>query len=325
MRETFSTLLQTSRDFSIDDKTSSTNGLTDSQTFLARQINATITYLYNQIKNYKTQPLPRTMSTVADQIYYHYPPSLISLQSVTMTIGDVRHPLKPIESQQVWDFYQQLDIASSDVPQFYFPRQYDFGIWPTPSAVRTVTVVGNYLPTRLSVTDYTTGTVSVSQNSATITGSSTVFTAAMVGRWFCEADSSGLAVGNWYKITSFSSTTSIALESVFEESALSGSKYIIAQSPEIPEELHEYIPYRVASIYYSTIRRDAKRAQELLNFFYTGDFGNNNRGGGIKGGVLGVINEYKNKGRSNSSITEMHKVPDNNWSTVWGTTLNEAA
>lgn len=322
-RETYSTLLQTTKDFCIDDSTSSTTSLSNTQAFLARQINATITYLYNQIKNYKTQPTPRTASTVADQIYYHNPPGLINIESITVTIGSAVYPLKPIHSQDVWDHYQQLDITSSDIPLFYFPRQYDFGIYPTPDAVRTMTIVGNYLPLRMSIADYTDGTVAVSQNSATVTGTSTTFTSAMVGRWFCEADSGGLAVGNWYKISAFGSTTSITLESVFEESALSGSNYIIAQSPEIPEEMHEYIPYRSASIYYSTVRRDAKRAQELLNFFYTGDFGNPNRGGGVKGGILGVINEYKNKGRGNSQIINMHKVPYEHWRDErWAITLS---
>lgn len=324
MRETYSTLLQTSKDFAVDASITSTNDLTNTQTFLARQINATITYLFGLIKNYKTQPVPRTFSTVIDQVYYHNLPGLISIESMVMTIGDQDYPLKPIHSQATWDHFQQLDITSSDIPQFYFPRQSDFGIYPTPSAVRTVTIVGNFLPLRLSVVDYTTGTISVAQNSQAVTGSGTTFTAAMVGRWLCEADSNGLAVGNWYRISAYTSATSITLETVFEETALSGSTYIIGQSPELPEEMHEYIPYRTAAVYYSTVRRDPKRAQELLNFFYTGDFGNPNRGGGIRGGILGIISEYKNKGRGNSQIVDLHKVRGDAWRDErWATTLTE--
>jgi hypothetical protein len=307
MRETYTTLLQTSQDFCIDDSTTSTNALSPSSTFLARQLNSTVQYLHALTKNYKTQPLPRTFSTVADQVYYHYPPDLLSMESLTLTVGGIPYTLRPIHSQEEWNHLQELDVSSSTVPQYFFPRQSDFGIYPTPADVYTGTLVGNFFPQRLSVADYVTGTVAVAQNSQTVTGTSTTFTAAMVGRWFAEADSNGLAVGKWYRISAYSSATSITLESFFEESALSGSNFIIGQSPEIPEELHEFIPYRTAAVYYSTIRRDAARAQELLNFFYTGDFGNTKRGGGIKGGVLGVINEYKNKGRANSQIAYLHK------------------
>jgi hypothetical protein len=264
MRETFSTLLQTTQDLCIDDSTSSTTNLSNSQDFLERQINDVIQYLYQEVRNYKTQPLPRTFSTVADQTFYHIPSGLIAFESVTIAIGDINYPLKPVNNQYMWDKLQQLDITSSDIPQYYFPRQYDFGIYPKPNAVYTGTVVGNFLPTRLSVADYFDGTISTTQNDATVTGSGTTFTADMVGRWFRAGTG-----GQWYKITSFTSTTSIELETVFEESSVSGSGYLIAQTPEVPEELHQYIPFRAAANYYATLRRDTVQAQSLMNYFFT--------------------------------------------------------
>ena len=324
MKETYSTLLQQCKDLCIDDETTTTTGLSASSTFLAREINSTIQYLFQEIRNYKTQPLPKTMTTVEDQTYYHNPPNLLNIESLTMTIGDVDYPLNVIGSQKEWNRLQQLDITSSTVPQYYFPRQSDFGIYPTPADAYTVTLVGNYLPKRLTVADYDDGTVSTTQNDATVTGSGTAFTSAMVGRWFCETDSSGLTIGNWYRITSFASTTSLELESVFEETALSGSSYVIAQSPEILEELHQFIPYRAAATYYATIRKDTEQAQRLMNYFYTGDFYNLNRGGGIKGGILGVINRYKNTGRSNSQIANIHKQRGGWRREAWTVTLETA-
>ena len=324
MRETYSTLLQTTQDLCIDPETSSKTALSASSAFLARQLNDTIQYLYGEISNYKTQPLPKTFSTVASQTYYHIPSGLIQLESLTIAIGDVNYPLRPINSQATWDKFQQLDITSSDVPQYYFMRQYDFGIFPQPGDVYTGTIVGNFLPQRMSVVDYDAGTVVVSQNDATVTGTNTVFTAAMVGRWFCEADSSGNAVGRWYKITSFSTTTSIELETVFEEVSLSGASYLIAQTPEIPEEMHQYIPFRAAANYYATLRRDPNQAQALMNYFFTGDYANPNRGGGIKGGILGIINRYKNTGRSNTQINRLHKANYNHWRDErWASVLSE--
>lgn len=324
MKETYSTLLQTAQDLVIDDKSTTQTSLSAPSAFLARENNNTIQYLFQQLRNYKTIPTPKTMSTVEDQIYYHYPPGLLNLESIAMTIGDINYPLKPINSQATWDHFQQLDITSSGVPQYYFPRQYDFGIYPTPAEDDlTVTLTGSYLPRRLSIADYDTGTVVVTQNSQTVTGTDTTFTAAMVGRWFCEADSNGLTTGNWYKIGAFTSSTVITLQSYFEETSLSGATYIIGQSPEIPEELHQYIPYRSAANYLATTRRNPTKAQTLLNYFYTGDYSNNNRGGGIKGGILGIINRYNNTGRSNSQLVRLNKKNYNHWRDErWAITLS---
>lgn len=321
MRETYGTLLQTTKDLAVDPTTTSSTDISNTETFLGRQINDTIQYLYQQIRNYKTQPLPKTMSTVIGQIFYHYPADLISLESLTITVGDIDYPLTAIHSQATWNKFQQLDITSSDIPQYFFPRQYDFGIFPKPNAVYTGTIVGNYLPSRLSVGDYTDGSVTVSQNSRTVTGAGTIFTASMVDRWFRGGDG-----GRWYKISNFVSATELTLETFFDETSISGSDYIIGQSPEVPEELHQYIPYRSAANYYGTVRRDTKQAQEMLNYFYTGDYGNPRRGSGIKGGILGVINRYKNTGRGNSQINRMHKKTYvNHWrDEAWATTLSAA-
>lgn len=323
MRETYSSLLQTAKDLVVDSSTTSSTSISTSEVFLAREINNAIQELFQTIRNYKTISTPRTMSTVANQVYYHYPPGLLNIESVTMTIGDVVYPLKPVNSQGQWDNWQQLDITSSDVPQFYFPRQYDFGIYPTPADVKTVTIVGNYLPRRISASDHIVGTASITQNSAALTGTDSLWTSDMVGRWFCQTDSSGLSVGEWYRITSYTSATSLTLETVFEESSLTDSTYVIGQSPEIPEELHQFIPFRAAANYIATSRRNAVKAQPLLNYYYTGDYSNGNRNGVIQGGVLGIINRYKQTGRSNSQIINMHQSQYDHWRDErWSTQLS---
>lgn len=333
MRETYSTLMKTTQDFCVDPSVTSTTALTPTKTFLSNQVNNTIQYLYQKIRNYKTKPLPKTMSTVADQIYYHYPPGLINIQEVTMTVGDINYPLRVINSQSVWNDFQQVNVTASTIPQYIFPRQYDFGIYPTPQDAYTVTLVGDYLPQRLTVDDYNTGTVSVTQNSTTVTGTDTVFTADMVGRWFnyttTDTDPllSGTAYpsGNWYKIASFTSTTEIDLQTYYEESTITDGAYVIGQSPEIPEELHEYIPYRASASYYSALRRDPEQGQRLINYFYTGDFYNTNRTGHMTGGTLGIISRYKNEGRSGGQINYTNKSKYNLWHPLkeaWGTTLS---
>jgi len=322
MRETSTTLLQTTQDLCIDDSTTSATNLSDSRSFINGQINNTVQYLFSLIQNYKTQPIPSTFSTVIDQVYYHKPPGLLTVESITVAVGDINYPLKPINSQALWDRFQQLDITSSDIPQYYFMRQSDFGIYPKPSGVQVGTITGNYLPRRLTVTDYVDGTIAIANNSTTVTGTSTEFTSDMVGRWLRAG-----ANGRWYKIATYNSTTSLTLETSFQQPSVSGSTFTIGESPEIPEEMHEYIPFRAAANYYATVRRDGQQAQTLLNYFYTGDYNNTRRGGGIQGGVLGIINRYKNTGRSNTQLNTLHKSNIvNNWrDEVWATTLSPAS
>jgi len=73
-----------------------------------------------------------------------------------------------------------------------------------------------------TVAPYETGTVSVTNGSATVTGSGTTFTLAMVGRKIRVAGEN-----TYYKIKSFSSATSITLENNFIGSTQSGSSFSI--------------------------------------------------------------------------------------------------
>jgi len=67
-----------------------------------------------------------------------------------------------------------------------------------------------------------TGTVTATQSSATIAGSSTAFTSAMVGRKIRIAD------GNtWYRITAVASTTSLTIDAPYSGATVAASGYTI--------------------------------------------------------------------------------------------------
>lgn len=69
---------------------------------------------------------------------------------------------------------------------------------------------------------YTTGSVSVTINSRTVTGSGTAWTSAMVGRYFnCTANN------NWYRIIAVGSVTSITLDKPYIDGTLSSAGYYI--------------------------------------------------------------------------------------------------
>lgn len=308
MRETYSTLQTACQDYTRD---------TDSTTltFLKNEINRSQRFIFAELAEFITTKT-QTASTVASQQYYHYPPDLNSIETVTITIGAVTYTLDVIDSQEKWNEFNAVTYAPSSIPRFYFPRRDDFGIWPIPTDAHTITFTYTYKLRDLINDDYTTGTITATQNSQTITGSGTTFTAGMVNRWFKATTD-----GYWYRIATFSSTTSIALESVFEGSTVSGGTYTIGESPEIPSELHILIPYHVAALYYGGYRKDSSMAIYWNNMFWTGDPQNNSRDiQRAVGGLLGAKKRYAS--RSNSRIIKRKKSINYFRDQVWATTLS---
>jgi hypothetical protein len=80
---------------------------------------------------------------------------------------------------------------------------------------------GAYQFSAVGTNAYSTGTVSATYGSATITGSGTTFTSAMVGRYILIYDF-------WYEITAFTDTTHITIGQNFFEVSLTGRAYTIA-------------------------------------------------------------------------------------------------
>lgn len=73
-----------------------------------------------------------------------------------------------------------------------------------------------------TIAEYATSTVTVTDESATVTGASTTFTSAMVGRKFRVSGSTA-----FYTIKAFVSTTEITLDQLYQGTTASGSSYSI--------------------------------------------------------------------------------------------------
>lgn len=83
--------------------------------------------------------------------------------------------------------------------------------------------------------NYSTGTITVTNGSPTITGSSTVWatsTNAEIGEYIQLPDS------KWYKITAITSNTSITIEVNYQGSTLSGQSYVISPWGEVQGDLN---------------------------------------------------------------------------------------
>lgn len=274
------------------------------------------------MRNYVTQTYSTT-TTVAGTQYYSYPPGMVNPETVVVTVGSVNYPMQIITAQFNWDVLNAITVQASARPQFYLPRRDDFGLWPIPQDAYTVTFNYHLRDRSLSIADYTDGTVTVTNASATVTGSGTTFTPAMVGRWFTITDVTEPGQGYWYRIASFTSATVVTLDRTYTGTTGSGFTYRIGQSPEIPDEGHIILADGATADYYGGLRKDKESYTWWQNKFYTGDANNNSRREGdqsIKGGLIGLMNRYSD--RNDVRIVNRRARLDPLNYQVWATSLS---
>jgi len=300
---------------------------TASQTFFKRHINSRDNFVVSKLPSYLTE-IVRTFSTVASQQYYHYPPEIKEIESLVITIGSVDYPLTPIHSNNEWARLNALDIQAGAIPLYFYKRQRDVGIYPIPQAVYTGTIEYSLRGGGLVRTDYSTGTVVVTENDETVTEAGTAAWSTLSnvrpGDFFVLTDSNGEPRGSWYRIGSVTSALILELESVFEESTESTVTYKIGQCSEIPEEYHELPAWGALADYYASFRQSLTKAQNWNNMFWTGDF-NVSKNQARKepnwaGGLIGLINDYRD--RNSSQLVRRKKTSGDARLKVWASTLS---
>lgn len=106
-------------------------------------------------------------------------------------------------------------------------------------------IYGEYIKVLDDLTEYVTGSVAVTNNSASVTGTSTLWnTNVAVGDYFRVDDN-----GEWYKITAVGGDTGITLEAVYRGATASGKAYTIAKAPvDIPQAWQSAITYGIAAL-----------------------------------------------------------------------------
>lgn len=227
--------------------------------------------------------------------YFPYPPGEVTIDGMFITVNSVNYPMRIIDTTNGWEQLNAILIQASALPQFYFPRRDDFGIWPIPQVTYGGTLLYHYRDRNLSVADYNTGTVSVTQYSSQLVGSGTTWTAAMVGRWFTITDTTVPGQGYWYRVTGFVDATHLNIYQQWPNASASGATYRIGETPETPEETHIDLVNGTTADFYGGMRKDPANYTYYSNLFWTGDPGNPSRKEGdtnIAAGLIGAINRY---------------------------------
>jgi len=209
----------------------------------------------------------RTTPTQTGVRVIKLPPNYIRMNSVTATIGNQVYDLTEETSQKKWN-QRLFSNRTSSRPTHYFIRP-RFGVAgsellldPIPSGTDTTITINFASNARdLEVDEYTTGTVTATNGSGTITGAGTTFTEPMIGRYFKLNDTTDFTGdGNWYRITGRSSDTSITLENNYDGSTVTGKAFIIAEAFYLPEDLQMAPVAYTMWMYYLGIRKDKKEA-----------------------------------------------------------------
>ena len=207
----------------------------------------------------------RTTDSVASQQYYQYPEDALRVHEVIYhSTTTFNPPLIQVADENTWAYMNQT--ALEGVPTHYFVRGFDeIGLYPTPSASVTDGLEIRFEPKHVLLTeaDYTTGTVTVTNGSTTITGSGTTFTAGMAGRWLQITDGTD---GNWYRIASYSSATSLTLDNYYQGISGSGRTFRIGQVMDLPEEYQE-APVDYAMYRHFVSKGDLKTGSEFKAMF----------------------------------------------------------
>ena len=220
-------------------------------------------------QNERTQ----TTTTVASQQYYQVPYDLIAPKSITLTNGTTVYPITFVESQEQWDNINIASNVTSTVPQYAFYRPRfgvnggDIGLWPVPStSAYTMTMV--YVATDKNMTQaaYSTGTIVLSNASASVTGSGTTFTPQMVGRYFQVTDSTSNSDGQFYKVATVLTATTLTLEQTYAGASVNGVTYQIAEMFALPEEM-QILPIYYALWQYYLVKQNDEKLQEYRGMF----------------------------------------------------------
>jgi hypothetical protein len=220
----------------------SVTGLSDATTVVnaKRDINAGTARFLSKLKR-PVDRQSRFANAVASQQYYQLPEDAIRVSYVIFLTGtNIWVPLQEVGDESTWRAMNQY-VQTSAQPTHFFVRGADeFGLYPAPSTSTTDGIELVYEPKHVLLTadDYTTGTVSVTNGSTTVAGTGTTFTALMANGSYVLQVTDG-SDGNYYRISAYSSATSLTLENYYQGTTSATATYRIGQVSKIPEEYQE--------------------------------------------------------------------------------------
>lgn len=206
----------------------------------------------------------RYTNLVANQQFYQIPEDGQKLKEIVASSGGWNVPLEQIPDEHAW---LQLNMSNTvGQPTHFFIKGFDeVGLFPIPGASITNGLQLIFSPkhVELSQDDYTTGTLTVTNGSQTVTGTGTVFTSKMIGQFLQVNDGTD---GNWYRVSDFVSATVLTLENYYQGTSGGAKTYRVGQVVDLPEEYAE-APSDYACYRHYLRRGDSQKAATFKTLF----------------------------------------------------------
>jgi len=225
-------------------------------------------------------------------------------ESVYVTVSSRKFVPREVTTSREWDVLTQTTVTSDSVTHY---RVYDgiLSLYPRPAtAGNTITINGRRIARDLSVSDYTTGTITTTATVAgvtTVTATGATWHTGMIGRWIRITDSGVSAntlVGDhiWYEIATVPSSTTLTLVRAYSGTTLAAASanYIIGQVSLLPEPF-DVLPVYDALIPYFTSIDPNKVKKESYQGLYNDLWNQMNKDFGSQESVVldsGIESDY---------------------------------
>jgi hypothetical protein len=204
-------------------------------------------------------------SLTAAQAYYQFPAGLLRMSEVKFLSGTNYYRAALVTDEDEWNAITAIP-STATYPQYYYIRgDKELGVYPTPSATVASGIQLSHEPQHVDLTqdDYTTGTLTVTNDNIAVTHSATGFLPQMVGRYLQVTDGTD---GKWYRIASYGSTNSLNLENYYEGISGSGRTFRIGEVMKIPQGYQDAPVYYAVERFYMTQNDRATAAEYNVRF-----------------------------------------------------------
>ena len=201
---------------------------------------------------------------------YPLPANMSKIKNASITVGQLVYQPAPVQTIQEWTTLNAIPYTSN-IPAYFFIYSNQLCFWPIPSSSGQI-ITFNY-QTRvpdLTFADYTTGTVAVTANSNSVTGTATSWNTSGTYPLNIDLSYANLLMridppkgeGIFYPIQRFTSDTVMLLGTpIINAPSASGNNYLIGQVPLLHEDFHDLLVFSALKIYYSSIVKDTQKYQ----------------------------------------------------------------
>lgn len=196
---------------------------------------------------------------------YQVPPDCMWPKQLTLLDGTGRTPMSEVASERMWSMMKSNSVQGSPTHYHFKPTfGYSSGvleIYPTPGGNQyDLEMVYETRDKDLATAAYNTGTVTLTNDDATVTGAGgAAFTSAMIGRYLIPTYAGGENLP--YRIVAVTSGSVLEMQNNYSGETKSGASYKIVEIPNLPDDMHIIPAYFALEAWWSSQGNPTKQAE----------------------------------------------------------------